>query len=119
MKRQSFFGKVRHATTLTCGYDAGYDDEAVCSKRAEWHGWAGTPPDTKLDGAVFACEEHFQILTGKLWDFHDVGGACGIPGAIWFSGTQQGQGCCKHDLDFESLTAAHVEPLTLTASSSG
>lgn len=114
MRRKEFFGEVRLGGELTCGYDAGHDNHSACSAQATWHGWAGNPPDTRLDGAVFACAEHFTTLTGKLWDYHETGGACGIPGATWFSGTAQGQGCCKHDLDFETLEATMVNQRAIT-----
>ena len=110
-KRGEFFGAPRPETTLTCGYDAGHDDRPTCGHQATWHGWTGTPPDTRGDASVWACEEHFDVLGGKLWDYHEVGGACGMPGARWFNGAEQGQGYCRHDLDNDSLDIAMLEPV--------
>lgn len=109
-RRKEFFGEVRVGGALTCGYDAGHDERSTCSVPATWHGWVGVPPDTRLDGAVFACEEHFKVLAGRLWDYHQTGGACGVPGAKWYNGAEMGQGCCRHDLDFDTLDVAMLEP---------
>ncbi|WP_104116956.1 hypothetical protein [Arthrobacter sp. B1805] len=111
-RREEFYGSkpLSHAAAI-CTYDAKFTEGPICGKPATWHAWPGTPPETREPFDVYACDAHWPILDPKrLWDYHRLGGACGIPGARWYAGARQGQGLCRHDLDDETLTAALADP---------
>lgn len=112
-KRDQFYGsKPLLDAKAICTYDDRVTDGPICAKPATWHAWPGTPPDTREGFDVYSCDEHWQYLApARLWDYHRLGGACGIPGARWHAGTYQGQGLCRHELDDLTLTMDELAPL--------
>lgn len=98
-KRKEFYGRARPGTELLCGFDGGRDNGAICGATAIVHVWPGEPPETREDYVVWSCTEHFAVLQGKYWDYHQIGGACGMPGSEWVNGPEQGKGMCRHELD--------------------
>ena len=80
--------------TDTCGYDAGISDGPVCKNRATVHLLAGQAPDKPGDWSMSACPVHVEAAKLIAFDWHEVSHACGIPGAMFHSGTRQGDGFC-------------------------
>lgn len=110
-KRKEFYGPARPGTELLCGFDGGHDNGPICGVPATVHVWPGTPPDTRMDGIVFACDKHFAVIRPeRIWDYHRIAGACGIPGARWLNGPEQGTGLCRHDMEEDSLDISAIIP---------
>jgi len=79
-------GSYRPAMENTCGHDNGYTDGPRCGKPATVHLTAGSPEEGPGDWAMMACDEHAPAAKPHSWDWHEVSGACDVPGSMWHSG---------------------------------
>lgn len=72
--------------------------ESLCGKPSVKHvEWSD-------QGSGFVCADHWQEVEAKGWSYnaaHKVGAACGMPGALWFDYTVDGQpeSWCAYDGD--------------------
>jgi hypothetical protein len=85
----------------------GDDERGYCSERATEHIWC--MPVGRDDAHTMACDAHREHVDHPVRDRHPLGGACGLPGALWFdSHPNGGPGWCELD-GFDWLMAADAE----------
>jgi hypothetical protein len=90
-------------TSLTCGFTRTphLEGAKICGAPATWHVWVGpfvepAGPDSFIH---WSCDAHLHRAIDGAFDWHHVGGACGIEGSLWHTNGVQGIGYCIHELD--------------------
>lgn len=96
---------------LTCGCSATpeVDGAPICGATATLHVWVGPFVEVEMQGpdtyCRWACGRHATYAMKGAFDWHPVGGACGIPGSRWHSAGVPGTGHCFHELDQKEAIA--------------
>ncbi|PRA13312.1 hypothetical protein CQ015_03565 [Arthrobacter sp. MYb221] len=92
-----------------CGYDGGDDNAPICGKPSEYHVFAGSPATGPGNYSMHSCATHLFAALTVAFDWHPTALVCGVPGTIWQSKGQQGDGFCYWP-EAEKAYAEALEP---------